>query len=763
MKDDDEMHFGSCRLPLEGMSTEQLSVIRKLESDWQRNVDEMVNLTGRYDELMQLVASQNKQLQIKENLIMQLRHEEADDIARFRERHQLEIQGLQERLSAVQADCSDKELAIEKLRLDAAQLSQDKAMLQLSNDDLHGRARGTGDLTEKLARQSHRIQAMSEKEREMEEALQKTGSQLLTAQQDLSRRDEELRAALQQIADSKDGQTLKEQDFLQYRTTMQAELERQGQAMDSASRSAKEALQRLQEEQAKAVHLTGKLRESELLREEISLERKRLQEDVRRLRESLRHTQTSESQVKLRVDELTVLIQQSETEKDSLRNQILTMNHEKDNEREKVDQLADAVQENSDRLRLYNDDIDRIFAPSVAPTCLSLEPASDGGRAGLSVLPDEVDRVAEVRDQLDALVRVHEVEMRQLDSQQAAKDQEIENLQVRLEEVNELLQLLSTESSQRDWLSDTEDRERRKMHAEVASVEQLFCQERLGTIEETELDRRLDLEDYEGAEWALMPYIQEHGFQAAQAAERNRKLQEEGEKHTTRRGHTAYMGLHVSDGITIRAGAFRQKIGCMTPEGRCYDMQGVKVFSVTDAGPAQHAGLQADDVITAIDERPVRTLGDFRSAVKRVAPGDRVNLSVYREDWKDCHTIELQTDRVAEDDFEPGHRRTVVQPIHVSVPAAFMSLLDRADEAQKDRESRQRRKDEQRKEIRRKHKASGIGGPASAQTGGVHHDTNADAPLSARHRSDDPRLRRSPLRVRGRAGELGWASRRGPG
>jgi putative serine protease PepD len=57
---------------------------------------------------------------------------------------------------------------------------------------------------------------------------------------------------------------------------------------------------------------------------------------------------------------------------------------------------------------------------------------------------------------------------------------------------------------------------------------------------------------------------------------------------------------------------------------------GVQIADVTAGGPADEAGLQPGDVVTAIDGRRVGDFSDVSSAVNQKAPGDRLSLTIRR-------------------------------------------------------------------------------------------------------------------------------------
>jgi S1-C subfamily serine protease len=58
--------------------------------------------------------------------------------------------------------------------------------------------------------------------------------------------------------------------------------------------------------------------------------------------------------------------------------------------------------------------------------------------------------------------------------------------------------------------------------------------------------------------------------------------------------------------------------------------EGVLVAEAVQGGPAARAGLQAEDVITALDGKAVTTLGELQDALSQHQPGDTVTLSIVR-------------------------------------------------------------------------------------------------------------------------------------
>jgi serine protease Do len=61
------------------------------------------------------------------------------------------------------------------------------------------------------------------------------------------------------------------------------------------------------------------------------------------------------------------------------------------------------------------------------------------------------------------------------------------------------------------------------------------------------------------------------------------------------------------------------------------DVRGAIVSSVESGGPADRAGVQQGDLITAVEGRPVNDSNELRNEIAGMAPGSRVTLSVLRD------------------------------------------------------------------------------------------------------------------------------------
>ncbi|MGH9224318.1 MAG: S1C family serine protease [Acidimicrobiales bacterium] len=68
---------------------------------------------------------------------------------------------------------------------------------------------------------------------------------------------------------------------------------------------------------------------------------------------------------------------------------------------------------------------------------------------------------------------------------------------------------------------------------------------------------------------------------------------------------------------------------------------GARVRSVTDDGPAQKGGLVDNDIIVAINGRPVGSMGALVVAMRQSRPGDTVSLDVIRDRERSVKTVTL--------------------------------------------------------------------------------------------------------------------------
>jgi putative serine protease PepD len=81
---------------------------------------------------------------------------------------------------------------------------------------------------------------------------------------------------------------------------------------------------------------------------------------------------------------------------------------------------------------------------------------------------------------------------------------------------------------------------------------------------------------------------------------------------------------------TIISGAKVQHAYLGVTVGDATSGQGAAIESVKSGTPAANAGLQAGDVVTAIDGQPVTNSDDLTARISAHQPGDKVTLTVTR-------------------------------------------------------------------------------------------------------------------------------------
>ncbi len=94
------------------------------------------------------------------------------------------------------------------------------------------------------------------------------------------------------------------------------------------------------------------------------------------------------------------------------------------------------------------------------------------------------------------------------------------------------------------------------------------------------------------------------------------------------------LGVSVSDGETVpEIKALLEKMGAPA---------GVYVAGTVKGGPAEKAGIRRDDVITAIDGKPMKTVEALTDEIAGYDVGGSVELTV----WRDGKTIKLKVDLI---------------------------------------------------------------------------------------------------------------------
>ena len=88
---------------------------------------------------------------------------------------------------------------------------------------------------------------------------------------------------------------------------------------------------------------------------------------------------------------------------------------------------------------------------------------------------------------------------------------------------------------------------------------------------------------------------------------------------TTGRVERALLGVSYNDLDPEMAAAFKLPVG-----------RGVVVEEAPEGGPAGEAGIRKGDIITGLDDAPVRTGGDLRRALRSRRPGESVRVTLQR-------------------------------------------------------------------------------------------------------------------------------------
>jgi len=104
------------------------------------------------------------------------------------------------------------------------------------------------------------------------------------------------------------------------------------------------------------------------------------------------------------------------------------------------------------------------------------------------------------------------------------------------------------------------------------------------------------------------------------------------------------MDLIIKQGRVVRPALGVQILGDIDPNtARAYNLpvsSGV-VVTPQPGGPAERAGLRAQDILVGIDGQPIATTGDLRRELFRKKPGDTVRVEVVRDGRRVTLTITL--------------------------------------------------------------------------------------------------------------------------
>ena len=101
--------------------------------------------------------------------------------------------------------------------------------------------------------------------------------------------------------------------------------------------------------------------------------------------------------------------------------------------------------------------------------------------------------------------------------------------------------------------------------------------------------------------------------------------------------------------IGIQGGSVKDYVDAMKDqekETKDYGtMEGVRIDKVVEEGAAADAGLEKEDVITAIDGQKVKTMGDLQGIIAQKRPGDQIKVTYLRNKKERSATLTLKNEQ----------------------------------------------------------------------------------------------------------------------
>ncbi len=92
---------------------------------------------------------------------------------------------------------------------------------------------------------------------------------------------------------------------------------------------------------------------------------------------------------------------------------------------------------------------------------------------------------------------------------------------------------------------------------------------------------------------------------------------------------------------TVNRTSARSRVTAGTIPEFGYNGEGYKISGVTEGGPAEKAGLKSGDVIIKFGSKKISNIYDFMYAISNYKPGDKVNVTVLRENKEFTFEVEL--------------------------------------------------------------------------------------------------------------------------
>ena len=98
--------------------------------------------------------------------------------------------------------------------------------------------------------------------------------------------------------------------------------------------------------------------------------------------------------------------------------------------------------------------------------------------------------------------------------------------------------------------------------------------------------------------------------------------------------------------IGIQGGSVKDYVDAMKDQDKDVKdygtMEGVRIDKVVEDGAASVAGLEAEDVITEVDGKKVKTMGDLQAIIAQKRPGDKVTVKFLRNKKEKTATLTLK-------------------------------------------------------------------------------------------------------------------------
>jgi S1-C subfamily serine protease len=101
--------------------------------------------------------------------------------------------------------------------------------------------------------------------------------------------------------------------------------------------------------------------------------------------------------------------------------------------------------------------------------------------------------------------------------------------------------------------------------------------------------------------------------------------------------------------IGIQGGSVKDYVDAMKDQDKEVQdygtMEGVRIDKVVEDGAAADADLKSEDVITMVDDKKVKTMGDLQAIIAQKRPGDKVTVKYLRNKKEKTATLTLKNEQ----------------------------------------------------------------------------------------------------------------------